>query len=205
MTSTVFKAQTCSAPHLSNREPIQLLPDAGSHDWPTEAKFVEVAQVCPSWKTSHAPLSDFLAQLVRLASQHHASEYSCLKFGPQGSARRRGYDIADGRLVVGCPVAYVPFSLQMPERVRQLQAHQARYATTQAWWLCDRRQPPSMAETDDTIELENKPRLIQSSPVSDMQEELRAAMSSTFIPPGHCSPNAPSGASVKTSNTHPIK
>ncbi|EPT02684.1 phosphatases II [Fomitopsis schrenkii] len=160
----------CTA-NLSNREPIQLLPDAGSHDWPTEARFVEVAQ------------------LVRLASQHHASEYSRLKFGPQG-----------------CPVAYVPFSLQMPERVRQLQAHQAQYASRQAWWLCDRTQPPSIAVVDHAIELEDEPRLMHPSSVSHMRDELQAALSSTFIPPRRYSsiPHGTTSMPVKTSESHPI-
>lgn len=112
-----------------------------------------------------------------------------------------------GLSTTGCPVAYVPFSLQMPERVRQLQAHQAQYASRQAWWLCDRTQPPSIAVVDHAIELEDEPRLMHPSSVSHMRDELQAALSSTFIPPRRYSsiPHGTTSMPVKTSESHPIK
>lgn len=95
MTSTVLRSQTCHALHLSNRDPVQLLPDANFHDWLAGARSVEVAQVRLTGETFCASLI-LLSQLVRLASQHHASEYSRLKFGSQGSVRRRRYATTDG-------------------------------------------------------------------------------------------------------------
>ncbi|KAH9924424.1 uncharacterized protein B0H18DRAFT_431688 [Fomitopsis serialis] len=163
------ETQTYPALHLTSPDRIQLLPGAGSHDWSSEAGGVEVSQ------------------LVRLASQHHASEYSRLKFGPKG-----------------CPVAYVPFSVQMPERVKQLQAHQARYATRQVWWLCEKRATVSTMIADDAPGSQAQPRLSYPSSNPDIQQELRAAISSRLVPPYGWPTAYLDQSSVKTSCSHPI-
>ena len=96
----------------------------------------------------------------------------------------------------------MPFSVQMPERVRQLQAHQALYTSKEAWWLCDRRQPPPVADMSDANKFGGRPRFTTLSPVSDIQGELQAAISTTFIP---CSSGPSDSSTVKTSSSHPIK
>ncbi|KJA27765.1 hypothetical protein HYPSUDRAFT_197926 [Hypholoma sublateritium FD-334 SS-4] len=61
------------------------------------------------------------AQLQRLASQHHASEYSRAKFG-----------------VHGAPVRYTPLSLHAPDHFAQLRARQTANAQLRAWWPAPR-------------------------------------------------------------------
>ncbi|KAH9830745.1 phosphatases II [Rhodofomes roseus] len=169
MSSLMLETETYPTLQLSSPGRFELLPDAGSHEWSSEAKVVE------------------FAQLIRLASQHHASEYSRLKFGPKG-----------------CPVVYVPFSFQMPERVRQLQAHQARYATRQAWWLCERRAATSTAIIVVAAESQDQPPLGCPTSIPDIQQEIHAAISSTLVPPSGFISTFQDQPSIKTSGSHPI-
>ncbi|KAF8504125.1 hypothetical protein JB92DRAFT_2969022 [Gautieria morchelliformis] len=57
------------------------------------------------------------SQLAYLASQHHASEYNRLKFGPSGA-----------------PIMYIPLSIQLPDHVRELQARQVQHSQQRLWW-----------------------------------------------------------------------
>ncbi|KAH8119472.1 phosphatases II [Phellopilus nigrolimitatus] len=153
-------------------------------------------------------------QLAHLASQHHASEYNRLKFGPKGS-----------------PIAYVPMSLQLPGHVKVLQERQAANAIQKAWWPSN-RDPVIMPEDTDsqntnmsTPEAEVDSRAEGDVPVaepkeddtgdesqdqslptmvsatsSDIQQEISAAIS-TEIPTFSASSPA---HTTKTSQTHPI-
>ncbi|CCM00693.1 uncharacterized protein FIBRA_02732 [Fibroporia radiculosa] len=128
-----------------------------------------------------------VAQLVVLASQHHTSEYNRLKYGPTGS-----------------PMLYVPFSIQMPSRVKQLQEHQARCVEQQAWWLCEKKVP---VQSVVMVEVESdplQPRLRRPSSSNNLQDELTAAMSESL--PRNLRPIPPmaSDVQIKTSDTHPI-
>ena len=89
----------------------------------------------PQWATVSITLL-FIAltmfislQLAQLASQHHASEYSQLKFGHRG-----------------CTTRYVPLSLQSPEVYEELRLRQLSSSHVQAWWLTeDTPDAPSLA------------------------------------------------------------
>ncbi|KAJ8497158.1 hypothetical protein ONZ51_g695 [Trametes cubensis] len=109
-----------------------------------------------------------IEQLGKLASQHHTSEYNRLKFGPNGS-----------------PLVYTPYSVQMPDHYRDMQAHQLRCAEQRAWW------PSGDEESEDTT-LQGPSRVTpRSSADVILREELSAAISSPLI-------------TVGTSETHPI-
>ncbi|EIW63131.1 phosphatases II [Trametes versicolor FP-101664 SS1] len=103
-------------------------------------------------------IDPLVAQLGQLASQHHASDYNRMKFGSKGS-----------------PLVYVPYSVQMPDHYKEMQAYQLRCSERQAWWHS-----------------ENRP----SQP--DLCEELSAAISAPLVIP------QPPQAGWQTSETHPI-
>ncbi|KAI0745117.1 protein-tyrosine phosphatase-like protein [Earliella scabrosa] len=128
-----------------------------------------------------------IAQLGRLASQHHASEYNRLKFGPRGS-----------------PLLYVPYSVQMPDHYREMQAHQLRCAAAEAWWI--HRPPPTDADTRGRLSFCAHNDAPTGFVVSvDLHEQLSAAISSSIICPATSdAPLPPPQPHWQTSETHPI-
>ncbi|KAF5389368.1 hypothetical protein D9757_004372 [Collybiopsis confluens] len=67
-------------------------------------------------------------QIARLASQHHVSEYSRLKYGPSGH-----------------PGKYIPLSLRAPQAFQELREKQAECSIAQTWWLSEKptgKNPP---------------------------------------------------------------
>ncbi|PCH43841.1 phosphotyrosine protein [Wolfiporia cocos MD-104 SS10] len=130
-----------------------------------------------------------IAQLVVLASQHHGSEYNRIKFGPRGS-----------------PVHYVPFSIQVPERVKALQEHQARYALRKAWWPCNRNNAIHGSPMIDVLTESTHPPLSHPASLTDLPREISAAMSAPLISPSVCATGgmALSQMQIKTSDSHPI-
>ncbi|THH08152.1 hypothetical protein EW145_g2895 [Phellinidium pouzarii] len=161
----------------------------------------------PSQSLLDAPISAaaqerlLAAQLAHLASQHHASEYSRLKFGMKGS-----------------PVAYVPLSLQSPAHFRELQAQQEACAEQKAWWISD-RSSISLSEKPQNVvlipengeEMRGRPNVevpeenqtlpaMVSPPSSDIQKEISAAISSQI---SYFTASS-STHTTKTSQTHPI-
>ncbi|KZT04610.1 phosphatases II [Laetiporus sulphureus 93-53] len=128
-----------------------------------------------------------VSQLIKLASQHHASEYNRLKFGPRGS-----------------PLIYVPFSFQMPGRVKELQARQAECVEQRVWWPCNR----AAVRNASTIKIASEPMqpiLSRPSYAIDLPQELNAAMSVSLLPLDGLDDSAPQcDVPIKTSDSHPI-
>ena len=117
------------------------------------------------------------AQLQRLASQHHASEYSRAKFGIHGWSHHQVHvPSPSNNHSPGAPVRYTPLSLQAPDHFAQLRARQTANAQLHAWWPA--------------------PRSAVRPPVS-LHDEIMAAMAEPL--------QRSSQATLKTSLTHPIK
>ncbi|KAF9264244.1 phosphatases II [Marasmius fiardii PR-910] len=123
-------------------------------------------------------------EISRLASQHHFSEYSRSKFGPQGA-----------------PFLYIPLSIQAPEVFQELRSRQVQSSTTKIWWNHQLLEPASPAT----------PVLLGPSGLApgagaesdELSRELSAAMDEQLT-----SPQVGFGQSrhnVKTSVSHPIK
>ncbi|KIJ67563.1 hypothetical protein HYDPIDRAFT_108404 [Hydnomerulius pinastri MD-312] len=131
-------------------------------------------------------------QLAPLASQHHMSEYSRIKYGHQGS-----------------PIAYTPLSLHVPDVVRDLRARQAKGEAQVLWWPC----PPLPVTNDSTPMIpatEQRAALAIgdiTTPHPQLQQELSNAISES-IPSQSQTPGTQNthnhSLQVKTSETHPI-
>ncbi|KAI0790681.1 hypothetical protein C8Q75DRAFT_760191 [Abortiporus biennis] len=134
---------------------------------------------------SKLPTSEeiLLAQLGHLASLHHASEYSLMKYGPKGA-----------------PLTYIPMCIYMPDYVRELREHQARLASHRAWWQCQRRNESEVRISQQHIK--GIPSLRRPYSSCDLEEELRHAISSPLEPRKAFS--SPRDPNLKTSTTHPI-
>ncbi|PIL34093.1 hypothetical protein GSI_03804 [Ganoderma sinense ZZ0214-1] len=147
---------------------------------------------------STTPREDALiSQLGPHASQHHTSEYNCMKFGPKG-----------------CPLAYVPYSVQMPDHYLEMRTHQTQCADQQAWWPHKRPRKLSVKRSstymprgtgsDNDVVPANAS---ECSSVVDLREQLSAAISSSISLP-QTGDDRP--ATIKpqphwqTSETHPI-
>ncbi|KAI4526063.1 phosphatases II [Schizophyllum commune Loenen D] len=156
-----------------------------------------IVEAPASWSAPHefadsprpfTPLPSFTrnerlaSQLARLASQHHTSEYSRVKFGPQG-----------------CPFTYVPLSVQTPEFYGELQARQADVlGATESWHKCD------LASADSPL---LGPCGRPLSDHSGLENKLMDAISEPLAPmePAQVAPTEPPQAHhIKTSSTHPI-
>ncbi|KAI0743447.1 protein-tyrosine phosphatase-like protein [Daedaleopsis nitida] len=140
---------------------------------------------------SVTPQEDLLiAQLGRLASQHHTSEYNRLKFGPDGS-----------------PLVYVPYSVQMPDHYREMQTHQSCCAKQEAWWPHEREldgqgTSAHSARYDDAVDV---PASTECTAVMDLREQLSAALSSSIVPLSQVRADAlVPQPHWQTSETHPI-
>ncbi|OCH91809.1 phosphatases II [Obba rivulosa] len=142
-----------------------------------------------------------IAQLVPLASQHHTSEYNRLKFGPAGA-----------------PVAYVPYSVQIPDQVKAWQVYQAKCALQQAWWHCKSSAASASGVGPNVIRpahsnnppTSSKRRCLNRSRNSaDIQDDLAAAISSPVEPLQCTEPPGDADADLstpnpKTSESHPL-
>ncbi|KAJ3535424.1 hypothetical protein NM688_g6981 [Phlebia brevispora] len=128
-----------------------------------------------------------VAQLGRLASQHHSSEYNRVKFGRNGAS-----------------TTYVPLCLHMPEHFEQLRRQQARYARMQAWWPCPQNDGPQQTpSTAPRTRSSREPPIRWPSGTTDLQHDLFSAMASPFALPMKTAPQLVHTL-VKTSETHPI-
>ncbi|TBU40914.1 phosphatases II [Dichomitus squalens] len=135
-------------------------------------------------------------KLGPLASQHHASEYNRLKFGPNGS-----------------PLAYIPYSVQMPDHYKEMQAHQTRCAEQKAWWPHETHRKLSVKRASahlspcgtDSVASVN---ISEHTTTIDLREQLSAAISTSMIRPlthedRHATVHMPQ-PHWQTSETHPI-
>ena len=121
-------------------------------------------------------------QLANLASQHHTSEYNRLKFGPQG-----------------CPMVYVPLSIQMPAYVQDLKTRQAMSVEQKAWWPCH-------TSAEEHLPIVFGPCGTPKDCPVDLQQEISAAIAAPLTNVSDVPLPQPSVcATVKTSGTHPIK
>ena len=143
-------------------------------------------------------------QLGRLASQHHASEYNRLKFGPRGVCIGMMICFRNAQPFPGSPLLYVPYSVQMPDHYREMQAHQLRCAAAEAWWI--HRPPPTDADTRGRLSFCAHNDAPTGFVVSvDLHEQLSAAISSSIICPATSdAPLPPPQPHWQTSETHPI-
>ncbi|KAM5543103.1 hypothetical protein V8D89_002977 [Ganoderma adspersum] len=129
-------------------------------------------QTSNSRPTNHSTHEDALiSQLSPLASQHHASEYNCMKFGPKG-----------------CPLAYVPYSVQMPDHYLEMRAHQTRCAEQPAWWPHKRPRKLSVKRNSTCMPRGGDADVVPASgskrsSVVDLREQLSAAISTSIVLP----------------------
>ncbi|KAH7908611.1 phosphatases II [Hygrophoropsis aurantiaca] len=149
-----------------------------------------IAPTAPPRHLLHRPsisVDVWVTQLAPLASQHHLSDYNRMKYGHSG-----------------CPVAYAPLSVHVPDMVRDLRDRQAKYTEQPAWW------PSSMSkDTINTIPIlpASEQRVALGTEQTELvhpslQQELSAAISEPLSshPPAPADP----ALQVKTSETHPI-
>ncbi|KAH9895047.1 phosphatases II [Cubamyces lactineus] len=136
-----------SKAHRISRVASEPLPDLATRDTPLESRM------------NHSENEDpLIEQLGKLASQHHTSEYNRLKFGPNGS-----------------PLVYTPYSVQMPDHYKDMQAHQSRCAEQRAWW------PSGCEESEETTRQDYSKMTSGSSPGMTLREEITAAITSPMM------------------------
>ncbi|KAL0956083.1 hypothetical protein HGRIS_002252 [Hohenbuehelia grisea] len=133
---------------------------------------------------SPQPAHPYHHQIAVLASQHHASEYSRAKFGPQG-----------------CSAQYAPLSIYMPEHFQDLRHRQESYECP-AWWPSS--SPSSSSDPENLEPTVNDDALV-------LQQELSSAIATPLdFTPEICIQPLPQAqipalpVSVKTSESHPI-
>ncbi|KAI9066623.1 phosphatases II [Trametes sanguinea] len=157
-----------------------------SEPLPEQTAYAPTSHDAPS--KDHDSDDPVIEQLGRLASQHHASEYNRLKFGPKGS-----------------PLVYVPYSVQMPDHYREMQEHQVRCGEQRAWWPSEGvRLSPGFDPLSGKSE-----RSSRNPGGTNLQEELSAAMRSPLVNPSglqaSLQPDAPEPQPHwQTSESHPI-
>ncbi|THU80112.1 phosphatases II [Dendrothele bispora CBS 962.96] len=127
-------------------------------------------------------------KIASLASQHHASEYSCIKFGPNGS-----------------PVRYTPLSLQAPDVFAELRSRQVSWSQTQVWWHStvtgDSPSSPVPVVLGPSGVLPNESESVSTG----LAQELSKAMEEEFPKSGDSVPCQPFPSSIPTPHSHPIK
>ncbi|OAX34956.1 phosphatases II [Rhizopogon vinicolor AM-OR11-026] len=130
-------------------------------------------------------------QLAHLASQHHLSEYSRIKYGHRG-----------------CPIPYAPLSLNAPETLRDLRIRQAVNMDAVLWWPCPEASTtvqvvPTSEQRDalvSGIACSSISPLLQRELSAALEDTLSSQISPTPIPEGTSGRSTP----VKTSQTHPL-
>ena len=141
------------------------------------------------------------AQLAYLASQHQSSDYNRIKFGPQGASPKNGLLSFGSYYVPGCPMVYVPLSIQMPGYVKDLQARQVLRAKQKTWWPCRE----STIEKATELPLVLGPCGVPTQSTVELQQEISAAIAAPLSSVARLPSPQSSLRPVKTSDTHPIK
>ncbi|KAI0082002.1 phosphatases II [Panus rudis PR-1116 ss-1] len=137
----------------------------------------------------YSPDELLAAQLAHLASLHHESYYSRLKYGARGAAG-----------------IYIPMSLHMPDRVKELQIQQARDAIEQAWWYCG--EPHRVALYHSGVQAFHSTPLLSRPATPALEDDLFEAIDSplaldlTDFRPSTAPPLI--HPQCKTSDSHPI-
>lgn len=144
-------------------------------------------------------------QLCHLASLHHYSDYSQMKYGPRGAYIFVRIWITAAQLLskTGASCIYVPMSIHVPRHVEHLKILQASCITQRAWWLSST--VPSV-QPEQPCQTHAEPIMTRTDHSTDLKEDLRAALTSSLdtrirIPPRRYDPQPP----LRTSETHPIK
>ncbi|KAJ4498342.1 hypothetical protein C8R41DRAFT_878070 [Lentinula lateritia] len=129
------------------------------------------------------------SRIAQLASQHNVSEYSCLKYGPNGY-----------------PGKYVPLSVQAPQTFQELRARQTQWSNAKAWWFSEKA-----TETTSIVLGPSGASGVTSDLLSDgLAQQLSAAIDEQLPQPvneGQLSRSSSNGAhshTIKTSSSHPI-
>ncbi|KAF9456078.1 hypothetical protein BDZ94DRAFT_1276568 [Collybia nuda] len=137
-----------------------------------------------SFPVAPSPLELSAAQLAPLASQHHASDYNRFKFGTKG-----------------CPVPYLPLSIQLPDYFDELQRRQFRCSQDKSWWPCRKSGAPSAVVVLSSAGAQPQEAIL-------LQEELQAAIAEPLNKTRQESYTAGAKrsfhSSIKTSSSHPI-
>lgn len=103
-----------------------------------------------------------LMDLAHLASQHHMSPYSMMKFGPRGS-----------------PFAYIPITLQQPEIVENTMLRQREEELqAKAWLIAKRQERLGATSLNGATPMDSDDNLPVLSLSSDMFKHLNGASSS---------------------------
>ncbi|KAJ3752215.1 protein-tyrosine phosphatase-like protein, partial [Lentinula raphanica] len=129
-------------------------------------------------------------QIAQLASQHNASEYSCLKYGP------RGY-----------PGRYIPLSVQSPQTFHELRARQAEWANGQAWWYSEKT-PEEISS--HVFGPSGSSELSSDSLSNDLAQQLLEAIDEQLVQAAgeanldQSNSNGAQSHTIKTSASHPI-
>jgi hypothetical protein len=146
-------------------------------------------QVSMDLRVTDANLST-ICQFAYLASQHHSSDYSHAKYGPNGS-----------------PVPYIPLSIQNPTQFRDLQARQQNCIDTKVWWYHPSPGlPPPRSKTPVPVVL--GPCGNAGSTTAELVKELSTAMDeelSLTAVSNEIENMETDLFVVKTSSSHPIK
>ncbi|KIY74266.1 phosphatases II [Cylindrobasidium torrendii FP15055 ss-10] len=103
MTTLLDDGGDVAHPHILSERALDLVNGVQFTPLPTQSPVA----AAPHWQ-----------MLAQFASQHHASSYSRLKYGPRGSSSR-----------------YIPLSVQTPDVFEELRLHQIADSNTQAWWI----------------------------------------------------------------------
>lgn len=124
------------------------------------------------------------AELAPLASQHHASEYNRLKFGPGG-----------------CPTEYRPLSVHLPDFVRQLRNRQRLSVQADPWALS-----PLPRKVPSPVCLGPCGALPTDIAASRLEADIRAALADQLdvVPRVPINDTRLRDSAVKTSASHPI-
>jgi hypothetical protein len=114
--------------------------------------------------------------------------------------------------ISGCPIRYVPLSIQLPDQFKELQRRQVKCSLKQSWWPCGKPAPPAplpVAQPPPAVVVLDREGLPTHSSI-DLQQEILAAIASPMENNTH--PRYPpiqaqhtQHPQVKTSSTHPIK
>ncbi|KAI1796336.1 phosphatases II [Ganoderma leucocontextum] len=163
MVTTVLEARPIPATYNPRR-----ISRIASEPLPNQTK---TSNSRPAYHSTTPREDALISQLGPLASQHHASEYHRVKFGPKGS-----------------PLGYVPYSVQMPDHYMEMVAHQTRCAEQPAWWPHKRPRKPSVRPSfacmpccgDGDVVPANAS---ECSAATDLREQLSAAISTSIIFP----------------------
>ncbi|KAJ3975192.1 hypothetical protein EV361DRAFT_538575 [Lentinula raphanica] len=170
-----------------------------SHSLPKPHEHLDFARITEETPANFIPLSSPAVtpvidscrdQIAQLASQHNASEYSCLKYGP------RGY-----------PGRYIPLSVQSPQTFHELRARQAEWANGQAWWYSEKT-PEEISP--HVLGPSGSSELSSDSLSNDLAQQLLEAIDEQLVQAAgeanldQSNSNGAQSHTIKTSASHPI-